>query len=107
VKLIDKIDSRITHYIGPLRFEHDGIPTYEECRQLIRDTAFFMSERSEGRQEDFWLQAEKVLFWQQENHFLYGGYRIYVRDKTKPKAQDFYDHWDLVIVSPAGPVYVK
>lgn len=105
MKLLDQINSQTArHYIGPLRFEHDGIPTFEECRQLIRDTAFYMSEKAEGSPEYFWFLAEKMLFC---DHILYGGYRIYVRDRTKPKQQGFYHHWDLVVVSPTGPVFVK
>jgi hypothetical protein len=96
----------VGHYVGPLKFEHDGIPTYEECRDMIRQGAHRLW-RDEGCPPgdgvDFWLRAEKVLFNHPEQHFLFGGYRIYVRDRTKPKVNGYYDHWAVVIVSPTGP----
>lgn len=94
-----------SNYTGPLRFEHDGIPTYEDCRQLIREYAhalWVMEGKPDGKHDEHWLRAERDLFWQQENHLLFGGYKVYVRDRTKPKLDNFYEHWFVAIISPNG-----
>lgn len=92
------------HPCGPFRFDHDGVPTFDELRQLIRELAHSLWERA-GRPADdgshFWLKAERVLFNGIDEK---GGYRIYVRDRTKPKFENFYWHWYVVSVTPAGPV---
>lgn len=111
MKLIKPIYWETGLHTGLLSFEHDGVPTYEECRQLIREIAHLMRERSGETPSDevnvkWWLKAEYTLFGQQENHLTFGGYRIFVRDLTKPKVNDFYDFYEVAIVGPAGPVFI-
>jgi hypothetical protein len=89
------------HYAGPLVFEHDGTPTFDDCLGLIREVAYhkwLAANRPAGDGVTFWLEAERVLFGWPEN----GAYRIYVRDLTKPKTNDFYDYHEMKLVSRDG-----
>lgn len=88
---------------GPLSFEHDGIPTFEECRQLVRERAYELwadDGRMHGFDVQYWAGAERQLFGGMDH----GGYRIYVRDVTKPKIQDFYHWYCLKVITPDGPI---
>ena len=100
MKLLSKI-ADVEHgvYIGPLAFDHDGLPTFEECRQLVRETAYHLRGRG-GSPDGDWTLAEHVLF----SGLEHGGYVVYVRDLTRPKIDDFYHSYRLVAVTPDGPV---
>lgn len=104
MKLIRQIDPTENFHFGLLHFEHDGIPTFEECRQLIREVAYSKWHQAgspPGDGIDFWLHAEKVLFGRLER-----GYRIFVRDMTKPLINDYYHHYDVARVTPDGYRFV-
>lgn len=97
------VNENVSALSAPISFEHDGIPTFEECRQLIRERAFERWSHGGQRPSDgveYWLAAERELFYGLEH----GGYRIYVRDRTKPKIQDYYWHWFIKVITPDGPV---
>jgi hypothetical protein len=107
-KMVAEINLDQNHFVGPLTFDHDGIPTYEECRQMIRELAARKYSRTNGQTSDEsnWLWAERRLFWQQENKLLYGGYRIYVRDMSKPLVDGYYPYYNVVVVTPCGPHFI-
>lgn len=109
MKLVSKFPPPPGNFFGPPHFDHDGLPSYEECRQLIRELAQSYWEAAgapEGNGETFWLKAEQQLFYQHENHLLFGGYRVCVRDLSKPKISGYYAHYDIAIITPDGPVFL-
>lgn len=89
------------HTISPIVFQNNKIPSFEDCKDLIRDLAYsrwVMYGKPEGRDLDIWLLAEFILFGTD----ISGGYRIYVMDRTKPLEDNFYYHYDAAIVTPDG-----
>lgn len=107
MKLVKDIEGITTgFYAGPPQFEHDGLPTFEDCRTLIRILAecrWWEATEPKKDADHYWLEAERILFLGLED----GGYRIYVRDKTQPKIEDFYDFYRVALVKPEGVIYFE
>lgn len=89
------------HTISPIVFQHTNIPSFEDCKDIIRQLAhsrWEMCGKPEGKDLDLWLLAEFILF----GPSLAEGYRIYVMDRTKPLEDNFYYHYEAAIVTPNG-----
>lgn len=93
MKLLELLPSG--YATGPLKFAADGIPTYEECRELIRTLARHYWHYGEpGTAEDHWLKAEWTLFLGTE-------YRIYVcyGEAIRKGSDEVYEKWEVKIVT--------
>jgi hypothetical protein len=84
--MLSKMPEKYT--TGPLMFRNDGVPTYEECRQLIKELAYkYWIEGMPGSPEEHWLHAEWTLFLGSE-------YKVFVCYPDKPN-QEFYEKWEV------------
>jgi len=102
MRLFERLLCGLGVYTGAPRFQEDGLPTFDECRDMIRERAYQLWAIDGYRQGDgtkYWYAAEKELFNGLEN----GGYRIFVCDESKPKQDGFYRYWDIVLIKPTGP----
>lgn len=79
---------------------YDEIPSFNKLRQLVRQRAYKLweVEKPEGKDQDFWLEAERQLF----KGFVEGGYVICFCDLSLPENQGFKRHWTMELVTPQG-----
>lgn len=98
MKLLEELPPPTGYATGPLRFDESGIPTFEECRDLIRLHAYRLWELRGGGAEQNWLDAEWQLFLKMED----GGYRIYICYPSLGVVQDVYKVWKVALVKPDG-----
>lgn len=91
---------------GVLHLQYrSGVPTYDECRQMIREEAHRLWEaagRPPARDVEFWLRAELDLFFWQECHLLFGGYRVYVLYPNRERVEGYYTASEVGVVAPHG-----
>lgn len=90
MKLLESLPLGYT--TGPMKFAHDGIPTYGECRELVSMLAYrYWQDGEPGSAQDHWLRAEWTLFLGSE-------YRIYVC--YGELIGNLADKWAVKIVNP-------